>query len=93
MGVFLLSTSTYALSVSQNAHASGVLFISTMRKGDAMENDSTGRQKIAITRLAQALHISEPIEQAPMSKGEAGRLISRMVGELHNRRLNQVIKN
>ena len=43
---------------------------------------ATARQKVAITRLCIALGVKEPIEELPLSKGEAGRIIRQMSKEL-----------
>lgn len=42
------------------------------------EKDATGRQKIVIMRLCMAQHVEEHLEDRPMSKGEAGKLIREM---------------
>ena len=43
---------------------------------------ATARQKVAITRLCVALGVKEPIEELPLSKGEAGRIIRQMSKEV-----------
>ena len=43
---------------------------------------ATARQKVAITRLCVALGVREPIEELPLSKGEAGRIIRQMGKEV-----------
>lgn len=51
-----------------------------------MADDATARQCIAIARLCIALNIKEPLEQRPMTKGYAGRLIRELYTELRSRR-------
>lgn len=48
--------------------------------------DATARQKIVIARLCMALRITDPVEERPMSKGEAGLLIRGMLTEVKARR-------
>ncbi len=43
--------------------------------GGLVDNDATLFQKKKIAQLCQAKGIKEPIEEQPMSQGEAGRLI------------------
>ena len=43
---------------------------------------ATARQKVAITRLCIALGVKEPIEELPLSKGEAGRIIRQIRKEV-----------
>lgn len=54
-------------------------------KQSRMDEPATARQKLIITRLCIALGISEPLEENPMTIGEAGRLIR----ELQSKRRQQ----
>lgn len=45
--------------------------------------DATARQKIKIAQLCMALKIREPIEEKPMSKGEAGLMIRKLLVEVN----------
>lgn len=51
-----------------------------------MTDDCTAAQCIAIVRLCFALGIKEPLEQRPMSKGEAGRLIRELSAQVRANR-------
>lgn len=48
--------------------------------------DATARQKLFITRLCMALGITEPLEEKPMTMGQAGELIRRLQDELRAQR-------
>jgi len=50
------------------------------------EYDATGKQKVAITKLSAALGIKEPIEETPMTSGDAGRLVRELYAKLRVRR-------
>lgn len=41
--------------------------------------NATARQKMIISRLCMALRIRDPLEEMPMSVGEAGELIRRLI--------------
>jgi len=43
-----------------------------------VQPDATGRQKTVIAQLCMALKVQEHLEEKPMSKGEAGRLIRKL---------------
>lgn len=43
---------------------------------------ATAGQRIAMARLYMALNIKEPLEDAPMTLGEAGREIRALIGKL-----------
>lgn len=45
--------------------------------------DATPRQKIKIAQLCVALKIREPIEEKPMSKGQAGLMIRKLLEEVN----------
>lgn len=47
--------------------------------------DATGPQKRAITKLSASLGIKEPIEEKPMTSGEAGKLIRKLYAKLRAR--------
>ena len=47
-----------------------------------VDYNATGRQKRAITKFCIALGIREPVEEKPMTSGEAGRLIRELYAEL-----------
>ena len=47
---------------------------------------ATALQRKKLAQLCMALRIREPLEEQPMSKGEAGILIRKMVEELKFRR-------
>ena len=51
-----------------------------------VEFDATGPQKREITRLNVYLGIREPIEEKPMTSGEAGRMIRDLYSRLKLRR-------
>lgn len=51
-----------------------------------MSEPATPQQRRKIAQLCMALKIREPIEDKPMTKGEAGRLIRGMVEELRRRK-------
>ena len=46
--------------------------------------DATARQKIKIAQLCMALKIREPIEERPMSKGQAGLMIRKLLVEVNH---------
>ena len=46
----------------------------------------TGKQARAITKLAMALHISEPIENSPSNRWEARNLIYYLRGQLKGKK-------
>lgn len=50
------------------------------------QNDYTAAQAVAIVKLCLALGIKEPLEERPMTKGEAGRLIRELAGRLRAER-------
>lgn len=53
---------------------------------DVVEMDATGVQKVRITQLCMALHIKDALEEIPMTKGEAGRLVRELATQLAARR-------
>lgn len=50
------------------------------------QEDYTAAQGIAITKLCMALGIKEPLEEKPMTKGEAGRLIRELAAQCRAQR-------
>jgi len=48
--------------------------------------DATARQKAAITKLCVSLGIKTPIEEKPMTSGEAGRLYRELYARLRAQR-------
>ena len=50
-----------------------------------MNEPATGHQLHTITLLCMANKIKEPLEEKPMTKGEAGILIRRLINERRNR--------
>lgn len=45
-------------------------------------SDATPKQKMVIARLLMALHNHSHLEQQPMTKGEAGRLIRELSSQI-----------
>jgi len=51
--------------------------------------DATMRQKTKIAQLCMALGIREPLEEKPMTLGEAGRLIRELQADLKGKRYHK----
>ena len=58
------------------------VFTQAPGRADGRNEPATGPQRIAITRMAKALRIRRTIEEGPMTKGQAGTLISELAAEL-----------
>lgn len=46
-----------------------------------LDESATARQKAIITRLCMKLRIREPLEELPMTMGEAGEMIRKLIME------------
>ena len=53
----------------------------------AFDNPASARQRLLIARLCMKLKIREPVEERPMSVGEAGVLIRELLGRIRSERL------